>query len=420
MLQSLGFVRIGCSVRLRVFGYADAQGFQEVQVVRGEGAVYTFVDSFRGLVRIFLNLIETDGGLKHEEHIKTLFTDIFDDASNVFRLRDGLVDCFAKFLYQVFDLLIQCHLRTALWFDLTAHRVFPAQWTGGNGIAGTAGVLAAQLQNTPRLWRLQRDSMEGLICLHDRMVIGPGLFKAVGQKFNGLCTFWSPDQKTDCRGAESADQPKNILHFLFPPRRSPLDAAEGAFVCMATTKISVDDENSYTLGMDTVRFGRALGIGARAAARTLVTAVDAATAPNPSAPAPAGTSANADAPSTVGKTDAATTGARLGEQAARTASQVRQTGKGVKEGSKRFGQAVWAPFVKLSGVLWLELTGVFFGIFAVFATGGAWKMLGEWRRQTAVNHSATMQLIGTAAMAVVFGYFCVSSFARAGRRGRGR
>jgi hypothetical protein len=182
----------------------------------------------------------------------------------------------------------------------------------------------------------------------------------------------------------------------------------------------VDGENSYTLGMDSVRFGRALGIGARAAAKTLVTAVDAAKAPNPSAPAPAGTSANASAPSTAGKTDAATTGARLGQKAARTTSQVRQTGKGVKEGSRRFGQAVWGPFVKLSGVLWLELTGVFFGIFAVFATVGAWKMLGEWRRQTAVNHDATMHLIGTAAMAVVFGYFCVSSFARAGRRGRRR
>src|SRR5271168_4121349 len=80
-------------------------------------------------------------------------------------------------------------------------------------------------------------------------------------------------------------------------------------------------------GMDSVRFGRALGVGARAAAKTLVTAVDAATAPNPSAPAPASTSANAGASSTVGKTDAATTGARLGQQAARTTSQVRQTGK---------------------------------------------------------------------------------------------
>jgi len=67
--------------------------------MRGEGAFHTFVDSFRGLFGIFLNLIKTDGGLKHEEYIKTLFTDIFDDASDIFRLRDGLVDCFAKFLY---------------------------------------------------------------------------------------------------------------------------------------------------------------------------------------------------------------------------------------------------------------------------------------------------------------------------------
>ena len=77
----------------------------------------------------------------------------------------------------------------------------------------------------------------------------------------------------------------------------------------------------------------------------------------------------------------------MGQQAARTTSQVRQTGKGLKQGTKRFGEAVWGPFVKLSGVLWLELTGVFFGIFAVFAAGGVWKMRGEWR-QTAANHDA--------------------------------
>jgi hypothetical protein len=177
--------------------------------------------------------------------------------------------------------------------------------------------------------------------------------------------------------------------------------------------------NSYTLGMDSIRFGRALGIGARAAARTLVTAVDAATAPNPSASA--GTTAGAGAASTDAKTDtkAASSGARLGQQAARTTSQVRQTGQGLKRGSKRFGEAVWGPFVKLSGVLWLELAGVFFGIFAVFASGGVWKMRGEWR-QAAANHDARMRLIAAAAMAVLFGYFCVSSFMKASRRGRRR
>jgi hypothetical protein len=33
---------------------------------------------------------------------------------------------------------------------LTAHRVFPDLSTGGNGIAGTASVLAALLKNTPK------------------------------------------------------------------------------------------------------------------------------------------------------------------------------------------------------------------------------------------------------------------------------
>jgi hypothetical protein len=176
-------------------------------------------------------------------------------------------------------------------------------------------------------------------------------------------------------------------------------------------------ENGYTLDMDSVRFGRALGIGARLAAKTLVTAVDAATAPNPSAAAKV---AGAEAAAASGdRTKAESSGARLGEKAARTTAQVVQTGQGLKRGGRRFGEAVWGPFVKLSGQLWLEMTGVFFGIFAAFAASSAWKMRGELR-ETAMNHDAHMHLLLTAAMAVVFGYFCVSSFVKANRRGKRR
>jgi hypothetical protein len=103
----------------------------------------------------------------------------------------------------------------------------------------------------------------------------------------------------------------------------------------------------------------------------------------------------------------------------RTTTKVRQTGQGLKEGSRRFGEAMWGPFVKLSGALWLELTGVFFGIFAVFAAGGAWK-LRTALYGTATNHDAHVRLLISAAMAVLFGYFCVSSFVKANRRSRGR
>ncbi len=176
-------------------------------------------------------------------------------------------------------------------------------------------------------------------------------------------------------------------------------------------------------GMDSVRFGRVLGIGARLAAKTMVSAVEAATAPNPSAAAKAKVSVDAASVSAAASASAAASGkgapsgGRLVEQAARTTAQVRQTGRGLKEGGRRFGEAVWGPFVKLSGALWLELTGVFFGIFAVFAGGNAWKM--RWAlHETAENHDAHARLLIAVAMAVVFGYFCISSFVKANRRSR--
>ena len=141
--------------------------------------------------------------------------------------------------------------------------------------------------------------------------------------------------------------------------------------------------------MDSVRFGRALGFGARAAAKTLVTAVDAATAPNPSK-------------SPAAETKATTAGTKLGQQVVQKATQARQTSEGLKRGGQRFGEAAWGPFVRLSGVLWLEVTGVFFGIFALFAGMGAWKLRGEWH-STALNHDAHIHFLSSAVMAVVFG-----------------
>ncbi len=172
-----------------------------------------------------------------------------------------------------------------------------------------------------------------------------------------------------------------------------------------------DMPRGYTSFMDSVRFGRALGFGARAAAKTLVTAVDAATSPNPSA--------GGAAKQEPTETRAAASGVRLGEQAARTTAQVLQAKTGLAHGTKRFGDAVWSPFVRLSGVLWLEFTGVFFGIFALFAATGAWKLRGNLH-ETVANHEAHVHFLLTALMAVLFGYFFVSSFVKAHRRSRRR
>src|SRR5271170_4827771 len=159
--------------------------------------------------------------------------------------------------------------------------------------------------------------------------------------------------------------------------------------------------------MDSVRFGRALGFGARAAAKTLVKAVDAATSPNPSAgvgakqsPVVASNQAVASPPASTSSSStgkAEVPGVRFGQQAARTTAQVRLTGRGLKQGSKRFGEAVGGRLVTLSGVLWLELTGVFFGIFALSATGGAWRLRAAVH-ETAENHEAHLRFLMTAAI----------------------
>ncbi len=186
--------------------------------------------------------------------------------------------------------------------------------------------------------------------------------------------------------------------------------------------------------MDSVRFGRALGIGARLAAKTLVSAADAATAPNPSAPQgrsasrtqsasqtgsapqtrPSSESSQPHAPSAQLLPSAAQ---RNGQNAARSSGQIRNTRRGFAQGSRRFGEAAWGPVVKLSGVLWLEFTGVFFGIFALFAAGGAWKLRATFH-QTSANTDGRTHFELALGMAIVFGYFCLSSFLRANRRSR--
>ncbi len=155
--------------------------------------------------------------------------------------------------------------------------------------------------------------------------------------------------------------------------------------------------------MDKVRFGRALGVGAREAAKALVKAADAAVAADPRAAAPQSQPAAA-------RPEVARPAARV----AQTVTSVRATGAGVKRGGRRFGEAVWAPLAKVSGVLWLEVTGVLFGMFAVVAGIAVWRERGDLRGSGAPMQHAWFAV----AMLLVFGYFTVSSYVRAARRGR--
>jgi hypothetical protein len=172
--------------------------------------------------------------------------------------------------------------------------------------------------------------------------------------------------------------------------------------------------------MDSVRFGRALGFGARSAAKALITAVDAASSPNPSAPQrPAAQPAPQPAPSQPATT--ARPVQKTAQTAARATAQVQknvqQTSASVARGGKRFGTSVWRPFVKLSGVLWLEMTGSFFALFALFAGQSTWTHRADLH-QTALNPTAHEHFLVSCGVTLAFTYFSISSFLKARRRSR--
>lgn len=197
--------------------------------------------------------------------------------------------------------------------------------------------------------------------------------------------------------------------------------------------------------MDAVRFGRALGFGARQAAKTVVSAAAAARAENPSAQIPA-----VSPPQTVGPpadTDAVLPSARADASrlpsSRRTAVSVSVPApgtrtlprtapskvaehrtdaprvRGVKEGLSRFRDSTVEPVVRLSGVLWLEVTGVFFGIFALSTAIGVLRLRPDWRA-VLVHPTSHGGLFVAVAVFVLFTYFSISSFIRARRRERRR
>jgi len=167
--------------------------------------------------------------------------------------------------------------------------------------------------------------------------------------------------------------------------------------------------------MDTVRFGRVLGSGARSAVKTLIQAIDAAKADAPvRTPPSSGEQRRSEGDRVQPPSRPAASAAS--PPAAQSATRVMQQGRDVRHGVSRFRDLALKPFVRLSGVLVLEVAGVFFGIFALYGFNTMWRARGSWHAGSP-NHR---ELIGGVLMLALFGYFCVTSFVRARRRERGR
>ncbi|MGB6975724.1 MAG: hypothetical protein WBD67_13655, partial [Terracidiphilus sp.] len=69
------------------------------------------------------------------------------------------------------------------------------------------------------------------------------------------------------------------------------------------------------------------------------------------------------------------------------------------------------PFARVSRALWLEVTGVFFLLFALVFVRAMW-----WMRASAVHGPEHWKFLGSGAVVAAFLYLAASSFWRAWRK----
>jgi predicted anti-sigma-YlaC factor YlaD len=143
---------------------------------------------------------------------------------------------------------------------------------------------------------------------------------------------------------------------------------------------SNQDAAATLLFMEPDRFGRKLGIGVRVA-------------------------------SGIFRDRATQTAHSMQQDAPAYAQRGAERGRGVARGARKFGQSVWGPFAHASGVLWLEVTGLFFAIFGLFFAQNAWRLRHAWRTGADHQHFVIYALV-----TLVFCYFTFSSFHRARRK----
>ena len=171
--------------------------------------------------------------------------------------------------------------------------------------------------------------------------------------------------------------------------------------------------------MDKVRLGRVLGKATRLAARTAYEAVQAAKAPDPrSRPVTEPKSLNQlsgepSAPPGDLQEPGAARSARFSRPAIRSAAVKLPSRAAVAAGTRSFQKGALNPLRQASRALWLEVTGSFFALFALSFAAGAWKFRSDFQSAAPAAH---LRAAAVVALAILFGWFSVSSFVRARRR----
>jgi hypothetical protein len=164
--------------------------------------------------------------------------------------------------------------------------------------------------------------------------------------------------------------------------------------------------------MNPNEIGKKLGIGVRVAGRIAQQraqerAAQAASAQNSSAsssPAQTSQQATTSHPNPVGRP------ASIPEYA----EKVREIGKTSHKYTRAAGRGLGGfirPFSRVGGILWLEVTGFFFGLFALFFGINFWRT-----RASYANDPGHWRLLMAVTLTGIFAYLSVSAFWRARRR----
>jgi hypothetical protein len=147
--------------------------------------------------------------------------------------------------------------------------------------------------------------------------------------------------------------------------------------------------------MEPRKVGRTLGIGVRVASNMVRQRVEQARQTPPAQPGPNPRPQD---------TESVPAGRRMADQAANA-----------RRGVRAFAQALVAPLTHAGGILWLEISGLFFALFAVFFAQSVYRLRGALHGAGTLSADARHLLL-YALLTIGFAWFSVSSFVRARRK----
>jgi hypothetical protein len=167
--------------------------------------------------------------------------------------------------------------------------------------------------------------------------------------------------------------------------------------------------------MEPRKVGRALGIGVRVASKMVQERVAAANAaPSENVAQPEVRRVPASSTASIGRLPLGNPGTKgTAEGSSPGSSPGSSWSAAMRRGLAAFWRAFLGPFTHAGSILWLEITGLFFALFAVFFLQSATRLQGSLGTSAGRWH-----LVLYVALVAGFGWFSASSFVRARRKSK--